>query len=352
MTLKNVQLVDVAAKAGVAKSTVGAALRPGGGGKNARVSKQTADRIRRIADEMGYRPNRLASGLRGASTACVAALWQFVDPWCLDANIGNELLRRFQENGLATLQAEHPNDAKRTLHVLTDLLQRRPDALIIRWRPDLMEHARIHRIIQQFKAVVAVVPWAMQSIAIDQVIHDRGSGIREALEHFATTGRRRIAIILNMHDLSDQRKYELFKNHCDHLGLDPDAQQLIDLNIDIPNPDNRVERYTQAMETHFTGPDRTDAILAVNDLGAMTVAKCLRERSIDIGGEVALVGLNDPPQMALWDPPLASIDRNQQALLDTVYNLVTQRINQPELAVQQHTVPMHLVWRESAGPSQ
>ncbi len=349
MQQKTAQLLDVALKANVAKSTVAAALRPGGGGKNARVSEKTAERIRRIARELGYRPDRLASALRGASTSSVAAVWQFVDPWCLDANIGNELLRKFQEKGLATYQAEHPNQPEQLMAVLDDLLNRRPDALIIRWRPDLMEHAGVRDMLSQFKAVLAVVPWRVDCVDIDQVVHDRDSGIREAIEHFARIGRKRVSIILNMRDVTDRRKYAVFLNQCRRLGLAAHPRQLIDLDIHGPGITDRIERYTRAMSETFTGDVNVDAILVVNDLGVMTVAKYLRDHGVHVGQEVSLVGLNNPPHLSLWEPPLATIDRNQDMLLDTVYELITERISHPDHPPQTRCVPMHFIWRESAG---
>lgn len=349
MPVKQAQLMDVAMRAKVAKSTVAAALRPGGGGKNARVSEKTAARICQIAAELGYRPNRLASGLRGASTSSVAAVWQFVDPWCLDANIGNQLLQRFQHLGLATYQAEHPNDPGAVMSVLTDLLERRPDALIIRWRPDQIDHAGIRALIEQFSAVVAVVPWQVTGLSIDQVVHDRSSGIRQVVRHFAQTGRKRLCITLNMQDVTDRQKFDVFASECRANGLEVCDRTLLDLSDRFSNPADRIERYLAAMKRHFAGAVDVDAILCVNDVGMMAVAKDLRDRGLRVGREVALVGLNDPPGLSLWDPPLATIDRNHGELLDAVYGLVTDRLASPTSPPQARSVNMRFVWRESAG---
>lgn len=349
MGQKQAQLLDVAIRAKVAKSTVAAALRPGGGGKNARVSKATADRIRKIARELGYRPNRLASGLRGGSTSSVAAVWQFVDSWYHDASIANQLLARFQADGRATYQAEHPADPQRLIVVLEDLLERRPDALIIQWRPDHMQHEGVRDVLRQFPAVLAVVPWAVEGMEIDQVIHDRSRAIGEVVEHLARSGRRRVCIMLNAGDRSDQQKLEVFYNYCKTHGLEVSDRTVIDLNTPEAQPAERTGRYLAAMRRHFPGAIDMDAIFCLNDIGLMAVAKDLRDRGLRPGREVALIGLNDAPGLALWDPPLASIDRNHEQLQQVIHELVMRRLADPNTPAESRTVHMRLIWRESAG---
>ncbi|MFI1930560.1 LacI family DNA-binding transcriptional regulator [Streptomyces sp. NPDC020330] len=66
MTSRTVTLLDVARAAGVSKSTVSDALQGSG-----RVAEATRDRVRTVAEELGYRPNSAARHLRRASTGAV-----------------------------------------------------------------------------------------------------------------------------------------------------------------------------------------------------------------------------------------------------------------------------------------
>ncbi|CAM5402357.1 LacI family DNA-binding transcriptional regulator [Streptomyces griseus] len=66
MTSRTVTLLDVARAAGVSKSTVSDALQGSG-----RVAGATRDRVRAVAEELGYRPNSAARRLRRASTGAV-----------------------------------------------------------------------------------------------------------------------------------------------------------------------------------------------------------------------------------------------------------------------------------------
>ncbi|MFD5691318.1 LacI family DNA-binding transcriptional regulator [Streptomyces rubiginosohelvolus] len=66
MTSRTVTLLDVARAAGVSKSTASDALQGSG-----RVAEATRDRVRAVAEELGYRPNSAARRLRRASTGAV-----------------------------------------------------------------------------------------------------------------------------------------------------------------------------------------------------------------------------------------------------------------------------------------
>ncbi|MFJ9469095.1 LacI family DNA-binding transcriptional regulator [Streptomyces caniferus] len=66
MTSRTVTLLDVARAAGVSKSTVSDALQGSG-----RVAEATRERVREVAQELGYRPNSAARRLRRASTGAI-----------------------------------------------------------------------------------------------------------------------------------------------------------------------------------------------------------------------------------------------------------------------------------------
>ncbi|MBN2710819.1 MAG: LacI family DNA-binding transcriptional regulator, partial [Planctomycetes bacterium] len=73
---------ELAELLGVSQYTVSVAL----SGKG-RVSEKVRKRILAAAKEYGYRPNKLAAGLRGAKTQTVGIIWNFIDMWAGDTII-------------------------------------------------------------------------------------------------------------------------------------------------------------------------------------------------------------------------------------------------------------------------
>ncbi|MFE9480095.1 LacI family DNA-binding transcriptional regulator [Streptomyces spororaveus] len=96
MTPPAVTLLDVARAAGVSKSTVSDALQGSG-----RVAEATRDRVRAVAEELGYRPNSAARRLRRASTGAVGLhLPQTATRLDYYMNLAFGAVQRAQEEGL------------------------------------------------------------------------------------------------------------------------------------------------------------------------------------------------------------------------------------------------------------
>ncbi|WP_406048371.1 LacI family transcriptional regulator [Streptomyces virginiae] len=96
MTPPAVTLFDVARAAGVSKSTVSDALQGSG-----RVAEATRDRVRAVAEELGYRPNSAARRLRRSSTGAVGLhLPQTATRLDYYMNLAFGAVQRAQEEGL------------------------------------------------------------------------------------------------------------------------------------------------------------------------------------------------------------------------------------------------------------
>ncbi|QKW43966.1 LacI family DNA-binding transcriptional regulator [Streptomyces microflavus] len=96
MTSRTVTLLDVARVAGVSKSTVSDALQGSG-----RVAEATRERVRAVAEELGYRPNSAARRLRRSSTGAIGLhLPQTATRLDYYMNLAFGAVARAQEEGL------------------------------------------------------------------------------------------------------------------------------------------------------------------------------------------------------------------------------------------------------------
>ncbi|MFB7044843.1 LacI family DNA-binding transcriptional regulator [Streptomyces microflavus] len=96
MTSRTVTLLDVARAAGVSKSTVSDALQGSG-----RVAEATRERVRAVAEDLGYRPNSAARRLRRSSTGAIGLhLPQTATRLDYYMNLAFGAVARAQEEGL------------------------------------------------------------------------------------------------------------------------------------------------------------------------------------------------------------------------------------------------------------
>ncbi|CAM5666972.1 LacI family transcriptional regulator (Fragment) OS=Streptomyces microflavus OX=1919 GN=G3I39_27470 PE=4 SV=1 [Streptomyces microflavus] len=96
MTSRTVTLLDVARAAGVSKSTVSDALQGSG-----HVAEATRERVRAVAEQLGYRPNSAARRLRRSSTGAIGLhLPQTATRLDYYMNLAFGAVARAQEEGL------------------------------------------------------------------------------------------------------------------------------------------------------------------------------------------------------------------------------------------------------------
>src|SRR5262245_12226313 len=94
-----VTIYEIAKRAGVSSSTVARVLR--GDDRSYRRSAETAERIRQIAREMGYRPNLRARAFSRGRTRGIGLLYTD-DAWIFEGvntEVVNSLVRRLQQEG-------------------------------------------------------------------------------------------------------------------------------------------------------------------------------------------------------------------------------------------------------------
>jgi DNA-binding LacI/PurR family transcriptional regulator len=333
---------DIARKLGVNQKTVSIAF-----GAAGRIHPDTRSKILMAARELGYQPNHLAAGLRGSRTRSVGVVWAFVDPWAGDAVIGLDVLERLQQRKFATYQAQHSSDNDVLCSQLDDFLARRVDAIVVQAIPSQLADPEVLARLKQAPAVVAVTREPVADFPGDLIIHDRDLAIRQVVDHFADTGRRRPAMALSIEQESNPPKFAAFAERCRERGINHD-RMLIDL--DFPT---RAETHGQL---HLDGfrrafPDRVDvdAVFCFNDTGALYVMRELQDRGLRVPEDVAVVGFNDIEPGRIFQPPLATGDRKQHQVAQAVDRLLADRLADPETAPRQETIHMQFIRRQSAG---
>jgi LacI family transcriptional regulator len=349
----SVSQAQLACALGISQRTVSSALSGSG-----RVGEALRRRILEEAVARGYRPNRLAAGLRGARTRSLGIVWAFSDPWAGDSGIALDISRRFQQQGFAVYQALHDEDTDLLVWRIDDLLGRRVDALVVQAIPAQLSSPAV----RERLGAVAAVTVSRESVAglpADQVVHDRDAAIREVVDHLAATGRRRPCMVLAMSQESNPPKYRAFVERWAAHGVRETPAMLVDMTAPARKGDPRPAghpsfeehglRHRQAFARQFPGSVPVDCVFCFNDIGALYILRELRDRGCRVPEDVAVVGFNNDQAGAVWDPPLASGDRRPRDVAAAVARLLERRLATPRAPFETIGVPMRFIWRPSAG---
>ena len=199
--------MDVARDCGLSKSTVAYALN----GSEGKVSLTKRQIVLKSASKLGYRPNIMAQSLRSGKTNSIGLLWSLGGPHDslgLVRNISIRLMRK----SYACHVADSLSDPHITKQCLMDYASRNVDGLIIQLNEQLVKDEEILNLLREIPNVV-VVTSEPADIKFDNLTLDRTQAIREIVDHFAGSGRKRIVFLTTTDCARENTFIEQVKSH-------------------------------------------------------------------------------------------------------------------------------------------
>ncbi len=295
MVKRKVNIKDVAARAEVHPSTVSRVMNPE---TRSMVSERVADRVTRIASEMGYTRSPLGAGLRtGRSFTIGVIIPDLSNPMFPPIVRGIE--RTLEAEGYIAILADSDNSQKSERAIFDSMKSRRIDGLILATAH--IEDPIVEDCIEEQLPVV-LVNRTTDKHDVTEVINNDELGIQLALSHLIELGHRQIAFLGGPQNTSTGRdRYRAFKNLADNGQFELDQDLCASCTA-----------FTEAAgHTGMLGIlDRNkpfSAVVAANDLLALGCYDALEERGVSCPGDVSVTGFNDMPFVDRFSPPLTSL---------------------------------------------
>jgi LacI family transcriptional regulator len=334
-----VTLKQVAAAAGVHFSTVSRALNPR---TRARVKPHVAARVLQAAEQLGYRTNALASSLRTRRSQVVGMvvpdLASLLFPPILEG-VEATLLKE----GYMTIVANAANDPARLGRILSGMIERQVDGLILA-TATLHDEALGAGIAA--RAPVVLINRTDESGRAPAVVNDDIRGIGLAVRHLAALGHRRIAHIAGPRRLSTGvTRMRGFNLAFGELGLaDPRPPVVIEAEAFT-----REAGHGACLRLIAEHPDIT-AIVAANDLLALGCYDGLAERCLSCPSDISVTGYNDAPFMDMVSPPLTTVRIDQHQMGVAAARLLLARMHGEHVAADVMLRPVLVQRRSAAAP--
>ncbi len=305
------------------------------------VNERTARRVLAAAAELGYRPNRIARGLRTHRSQTIGVLVpDLVNP--LFAAVVRGIEDGLWEAAYTSLIANTDNDAGRERVAYEAMSARQVDGFIAAsacldsWLPS--EHVGSG-------AKLVLVNRRVDSDAIPAVTGDDQEGMREAVLHLAKLGHRRIA-----HVAGSQALYTGWSRHQGFV----DAMRVGGLQLDpglIVFSDAFTEREGALCCGRLLDRRRDlTAIVAGDDLLALGCYDALEQRGLHCPEEVSVVGYNDMPFADRFRPPLTTVCISHYELGAAAAELMLEQLQGREVPPRQLLLAPKLVIRSSTAP--
>lgn len=328
-----VTLAEIARRAGVHVSTVSRALSPDSRG----VGSATIERIRLLAEELGYLPHPAAAELRTGRSGLLGVLVPDLTDMVL-STIYAGVDARAHESAYSTFVSNTHDDLDLRGGKLEELLARRVEGVIL-------GDARMDgdELVEKLKR--RGLPYVLVSRRLrgsPSVTTDDIAGGSLAAEHLLSLGHQDVGIVAGPTYASTavERTHGFVKKYLES-GIHLPDGRIVNGIADAPGG------HAAADELLTANPEIT-AIFAANDFAAIGTMGAIREHGRTPGKDIAVVGYNDVPLSAYLPVPLTSVrspmlDMGREGasmLIDLLEGrTVEPKLLKPELMARASTVP-------------
>lgn len=341
MAKGRVKLKDVAAAAGVHASTVSRALDPK---TRHLITDSLAERITRIANELQYRPNSIASSLRTQQSMTIGVLVPDITNM-----IFPPILRGIEDTlaqqGYVSIIANSDSDPVKESALINIMRARGVDGLIL--ASAQRQDAAIVQVMED-GAPVVTVNRMIDDERISYVINDETGGLAQAVQHVVDLGHRTVAHLAGPQRLSTGlfRYYGFCRAAKKHR-----LRNWRDL-IAFANAFNEEGGREACLELIDSGIPFT-ALITANDRLAIGAMQALASRGLRVPEDVSVTGYNDMPFADMITPPLTTVRIQTYEAGRRAAEIILERLGAERgtLPAVHEVLDVELVPRKTTGPA-
>ena len=292
---KDVTIYDVAKALNISPSTVSRGLKD-----HPHIRKETRNKIKDLANKMGYQRNKFASSLRKRRTETIGVVVPKLNSYFMAAVIAG-MEKITNQGGYGLIISQSQESGKQEKSCISTLFNSRIDGLLISLAYDTENLNHLRMLFNKNIPVVFFDRVAECSGCMSVVIDNFKAGY-EAASHLIGQGCRRIVHLGG--NLQRNVYSERFRGYRQALA-DNGVKYEKDLII---ISELNTQAGLEAAHSMIKMKKRPDGIFTANDTSAVAVICELQKAGVQIPEDIAVVGFNNEPVSQVVQPKLTTID--------------------------------------------
>ena len=338
-----ITMADVAARAGVSKTTVSRVLNGKG-----ELDPGTAARVRQVIDELGYVPSAGAVSLARGRTRVLGMLVPSLSwPWMGEVLQG--VIDAVEDEGYGLLLFSCSKGEESIRRFASQASSKSFDGLLVIEPEGTLEFiAGLHR----GGLPVVLIDDRGRRPQFPSVATTNRSGAQDAARHLLGLGRTRPIVVGGPEDLGcTQERLAGFAEVYAEAGLPLEPWRVVDGDFTFEGGRQEISRLLKGGRLLKAAGPGFDAVFAHNDLSAAGAIQALREAGMQTPRDVAVVGFDDVPQASTTDPPLTTVHQPLREMGETAARALMGHFDGRPLAAEPIVLPTELVVRGSTAPN-
>lgn len=323
---------DVAALAGVSRSTVSRALR-----NHPRISEATREKVRAAAAELRYHPNAVAAMLARGQTGTIGMAVPAFDRWYFSevVSAAEEVLN---EAGLDLVLYRVRSGEERTFFLEDTPFRNRVDALLlvgVAPSPDEVEHL--------FDIGTITVTIGSRVDGVSSVNVDDRGGAKRVTEHLLALGHREVGMLTG--PIDESMRHEVLRDRCDGFVESMTAAGLPYTLIAGPvDFQAGIDATVRLLSEHHG----VTAVFAASDELAAGVIRAAHDIGLIVPRDFSVVGFDDHWIAAALH--LTTVNQAVESHGREGARLLLAHLSDPTTEPRRVLIPPRLIMRDSTAP--
>ena len=328
-------ILDIAAQAGVSKSTVSLVLRG-----SSQVKAETKEKVLQVIQETGYVYNRQAASMRAKKSKAIGYIVSDINSlYCAELFRGVENV--LDSAGYSILIASASDSPEKQTRQIAAMLEHGVDGLLL--APSQGSTQDMLKDFQSMNIPCVLVSRFIEGTKFDFVGNDNVVGAQQAVSHLYERGAHTLGFInYDLGSTTGDERLRGYRKMLENYSLPYDESQVINTSMTLDGGKEAIKKLLRR-NPNITG------VICYTDIIACGAALGLRELGIPVGREgVSLVGHDNVDMASYWTPKISTVATFPVETGKRAANMLLQRIDGSDAPPQKILIQPQLVQRESS----
>jgi len=331
--MSHTTLKDIGKEIGVSATTVSRALN-----NKPDISYETKQKIKEVAERLGYSPNALARSLKAKKTGSIGVLIADIAD-AFFAPIVKGIENTAREMGYSIILCDTSEEYEQEKIALEMMLEKRVDGLLI--TPSQTEYKDILEL-KRRKIPFVLIGRYFDLVESDYVITDDIKGAFSAIDYLIKKGHKKILFINGPNYISSAKERLVgYKRALQENAI------LFDKSL-VKEDALKMEDGYRIMKEVLSSGTKFTAVFAYCDFVILGVMQALEEAKLKVPEDIAIVGYDDVAFARFLQVPLTTVHIPKYELGKEAMRLLKKKIEGEIKEPQNVILPTRLVIRKSA----
>jgi LacI family repressor for deo operon, udp, cdd, tsx, nupC, and nupG len=305
------------------------------------VSKKTLNKVKKIIDEVGYRPNRMGASLRTRKSGnIVVIIPDITNP--VNAGIIRAIEQGAQTAGYSVLLGDTQGLEEREQHYASLVSHGQADGILLfcsripfKTDPSLPLLAQLPPMVNGNERI--------DSDEVVQVAVDNVAAAKTAVNYLISLGHKRIAAVTGPGNIaSSNERLEGYQLALKEAGIELDNALQIEGGY-------IVQSGMDCANQLLLLPQRPTAIFCFNDDMAIGVMKFLQKQGFVVPDDISVMGFDDINYAQFVTPSLTTVHQPLHEIGSTCIDLLLKQLKGQTVEPGRRFLPFELKFRDSTG---